>query len=53
MTKIKKNETETKPVNKAKFVKVEAFGNRCNICGTFFEDEICSNGHVIGQVISN
>ena len=27
----------------------EPFGNRCNICGTFFEDTVCDGHHEIGK----
>lgn len=42
----KKNAPASNPV---KQVVCGQFGNRCSICGSFFEEEVCSNGHIIGH----
>ncbi len=31
-------------------VKNEGFGNRCTECGHFFEDGVCPNGHIQGEL---
>lgn len=33
------------------YEEVKSFGSRCNICGAFFEDGICSNGHQLGALV--
>ncbi|MDI3496083.1 MAG: hypothetical protein PWQ35_104 [Patescibacteria group bacterium] len=43
--KLKKASAKTK-----REFKCESFGNRCSICGTYFdEDGVCSFGHELGQ----
>ncbi len=39
---------KTKKAQPVKTVKCQQFGNRCSICGTFFEEDVCENGHQIG-----
>ncbi len=38
---VKSKKTET--------IKNVGFGNRCSVCGTYFEDGVCSNGHQRGE----
>lgn len=34
---------------KIEHVSSDGFGNRCNICGSYFEDGTCNNGHEKGK----
>ncbi|MDD3777922.1 MAG: hypothetical protein PHH52_00880 [Patescibacteria group bacterium] len=46
----KENKKRVKTVKKEKTEKkCESFGNRCTICGTFFEDGFCQHGHEMGE----
>lgn len=39
--------------NSVKFRKVTVIGNnQCSICGTHFDDDICSHGHQLGTQVS-
>ncbi|GEM_PF-3652660 len=44
--------TELKEETKQKMIEVvaEAFGNRCSLCGSYFDEgNICNNGHELGE----
>ena len=44
------NEISTKEeTKKVKLVKCQIFDERCSICGTHFEEDVCSSGHQIGH----
>ncbi len=50
---IRKNQSQERTDKKKKVVKSEVcqtFGNRCTICGSYFDegDNVCANGHMLG-----
>ena len=45
-----KKAAASQPETKKREVKCEVFATcRCTICGSYFEDDVCDYGHVVGQ----